>query len=107
MLPLNGSVLALLALFGLFLLHSHVAQAENEVDLALVLAVHVSRSMDPEEQQRQRHVPISLVWLSAVIDGAVLRRFTQSPCRRPRIRNARPSSRQTHFPRPARLTCRD
>jgi hypothetical protein len=30
------------------------ARAETEVDLALVLAVDVSRSMDPEEQELQR-----------------------------------------------------
>ena len=30
------------------------AQTEGEVDLALVLAVDVSRSMDPEEQELQR-----------------------------------------------------
>src|SRR5215203_4812412 len=30
------------------------ARAENEVDLALVLAVDVSRSMDPDEQELQR-----------------------------------------------------
>lgn len=31
-----------------------IARAETEVDLALVLAVDVSRSMDPEEQELQR-----------------------------------------------------
>jgi hypothetical protein len=36
MIPLNGSVLALLALFGSFSF-IHVAQAENEMALALVL----------------------------------------------------------------------
>jgi hypothetical protein len=49
-----GWTLGLLALFASSLLHSHVAYAENEVDLALVLAVDVSRSMDSDEQELQR-----------------------------------------------------
>ena len=39
---------------GLLLLGWSDARAENEVDLALVLAVDVSRSMDPDEQDLQR-----------------------------------------------------
>ena len=42
-------------LFGLFAaLAAPAARAGTEVDLALVLAVDVSRSMDPEEQELQR-----------------------------------------------------
>ncbi len=46
----------LAALFGLTLplLQPSPARADREVDLALVLAVDVSRSMDPEEQELQR-----------------------------------------------------
>jgi hypothetical protein len=36
------------------LLHAPPARAEDQVDLALVLAVDVSRSMDPDEQELQR-----------------------------------------------------
>ena len=42
-------VTAYLLLFG-----ANAARAETEVDLALVLAVDVSRSMDPDEQELQR-----------------------------------------------------
>lgn len=35
-------------------LHAPAARAETEVDVALVLAVDVSRSMDPDEQELQR-----------------------------------------------------
>ena len=45
--------LASLAL-GVLLLAAAPANAKPEVDLALVLAVDVSRSMDPEEQELQR-----------------------------------------------------
>lgn len=44
---------AFAALVGLWLLSS-AARAETEVDVALVLAVDVSRSMDPDEQELQR-----------------------------------------------------
>jgi hypothetical protein len=39
---------------GLWFLGASDAQADAEVDLALVLAVDVSRSMDPDEQELQR-----------------------------------------------------
>jgi hypothetical protein len=45
--------IALLVL-GLWLVGASDVQAEAEVDLALVLAVDVSRSMDPDEQELQR-----------------------------------------------------
>ena len=48
-----GAVAALLGLCAFVLIPSEV-QAEGEVDLALVLAVDVSRSMDPDEQELQR-----------------------------------------------------
>src|SRR5688572_9746731 len=41
-------------ILGLWLVGASDARAEAEVDLALVLAVDVSRSMDPEEQELQR-----------------------------------------------------
>jgi hypothetical protein len=48
-------MLAVFATAGLWLpIISGSATAETEVDLALVLAVDVSRSMDPEEQELQR-----------------------------------------------------
>jgi hypothetical protein len=37
-----------------FLVHLTPAKAQSEVDLALVLAVDISNSMDPEEQELQR-----------------------------------------------------
>ncbi len=37
-----------------FLIHLSPAKAQSEVDLALVLAVDISNSMDPEEQELQR-----------------------------------------------------
>ncbi len=37
-----------------FLVHLSPAKAQSEVDLALVLAVDISNSMDPEEQELQR-----------------------------------------------------
>lgn len=46
---------ALLLAAGLMVLGSCGAQAETEVDLALVLAVDVSLSMEPDEQELQRH----------------------------------------------------
>ncbi|WP_230532364.1 DUF1194 domain-containing protein [Microvirga roseola] len=49
---LHGCVAVLIA--GLLWLSPSSARAETEVDLALVLAVDVSRSMDPEEQELQR-----------------------------------------------------
>jgi hypothetical protein len=48
------AVLAAVATACLSLLIPFIARAETEVDLALVLAVDVSRSMDPEEQELQR-----------------------------------------------------
>ena len=51
---LHRCMLGLMAVFACFLLDPHVARAQTEVDLALVLAVDVSRSMDPDEQQLQR-----------------------------------------------------
>lgn len=48
------TVLAVVAMACLSLLVPDRARAETEVDLALVLAVDVSRSMDPEEQELQR-----------------------------------------------------
>jgi hypothetical protein len=54
MVRLKWGIPALLALVAPFVLDPHVARAGNEVDLALVLAVDVSRSMDPEEQELQR-----------------------------------------------------
>ena len=48
------TVLAGLAAACLWLFSPEAARADTEVDLALVLAVDVSRSMDPEEQELQR-----------------------------------------------------
>ncbi len=47
-------VLAFLTFLSVFLAHPRSAQADTEVDLALVLAVDISNSMDPEEQELQR-----------------------------------------------------
>src|SRR3712207_7392538 len=49
----RSSVAALIG-FGTLLFPLANAQAADEVDLALVLAVDVSRSMDPDEQELQR-----------------------------------------------------
>src|SRR3712207_8951559 len=49
----RSSVAALIG-FGTLLFPLANAQAADEVDLALVLAVDVSRSMDPDEQDLQR-----------------------------------------------------
>jgi len=54
MLRLKPWMLALPALLGLALSAPRAAAAQGEVDLALVLAVDVSRSMDPDEQELQR-----------------------------------------------------
>jgi Protein of unknown function (DUF1194) len=70
MLRLHVSMLALVALFASSLFHPHVARAENEVDLALVLAVDVSRSMDPEEQELQREGFVE-AFRSAVVHEAI------------------------------------
>jgi hypothetical protein len=51
---LNRGLPALVALIASFLFAPYAARAGDEVDLALVLAVDVSRSMDPEEQELQR-----------------------------------------------------
>jgi len=51
---LNVYVITILAIVGVFLAHARPAQAGNEVDVALVLAVDISNSMDPEEQELQR-----------------------------------------------------
>jgi hypothetical protein len=52
---ISGCLLALLMLIaGTVLPHRSWAQTETEVDLALVLAVDVSRSMDDDEQKLQR-----------------------------------------------------
>jgi hypothetical protein len=48
-----GAAAVFVALFFAFS-NSLAAQTEGEVDLALVLAVDVSRSMDPDEQELQR-----------------------------------------------------
>src|SRR5829696_971660 len=47
-------IAALLLAAGLMVLGSWGARAETEVDLALVLAVDVSLSMEPDEQELQR-----------------------------------------------------
>lgn len=51
---LRRTFFALCSLACLWALGLDDARAETEVDLALVLAVDVSRSMDPEEQELQR-----------------------------------------------------
>jgi hypothetical protein len=50
---LNRFATLALVVFGLFV-HLNPAKAQSEVDLALVLAVDISNSMDPEEQELQR-----------------------------------------------------
>jgi hypothetical protein len=45
---------SVLALVGALMLHGGTSRAATEVDLALVLAVDISNSMDPEEQELQR-----------------------------------------------------
>jgi Tfp pilus assembly ATPase PilU len=49
-----SAVLAAILTACLCLFIPTITRAETEVDLALVLAVDVSRSMDPEEQELQR-----------------------------------------------------
>jgi hypothetical protein len=53
MVRLNWFVTVALMVLSL-LVHLNPAKAESEVDLALVLAVDISNSMDPEEQELQR-----------------------------------------------------
>jgi hypothetical protein len=50
---LNRFATLALVVFSLFV-HLNPAKAQNEVDLALVLAVDISNFMDPEEQELQR-----------------------------------------------------
>jgi hypothetical protein len=47
-------VASVLVLVGGLTLHAGASRAASEVDLALVLAVDISNSMDPEEQELQR-----------------------------------------------------
>jgi len=54
MLRRHHRTLAAISALCLVLTGSPSAKAEEEVDLALVLAVDVSRSMDPDEQELQR-----------------------------------------------------
>lgn len=62
---------AFLAACGLFVLpQAAPAQAREEVDLELVLAVDVSRSMDPDEQQIQREGYIG-AFLDREVIGAI------------------------------------
>jgi hypothetical protein len=49
-----GLLAWMLVLLGGITLNGGTSRADTEVDLALVLAVDVSRSMDPEEQELQR-----------------------------------------------------
>ena len=53
MVRLNRFATVALMVLSLFF-HLTPANAENEVDLALVLAVDISNSMDPDEQELQR-----------------------------------------------------
>ena len=53
MVRLNRFATVALVVLGL-LIHVSPAKAQSEVDLALVLAVDISNSMDPEEQELQR-----------------------------------------------------
>ena len=53
MVRLNRFATAALVVLSL-LAHPNPAKAQSEVDLALVLAVDISNSMDPEEQELQR-----------------------------------------------------
>ena len=53
MVRLNRFATVALVVLGLFA-PSGPSQAQSEVDLALVLAVDISNSMDPEEQELQR-----------------------------------------------------
>ncbi len=60
-----------IAAFALaFLLHAPTARADTEVDVALVLAVDVSRSMDLEEQELQREGFVE-AFRSGEIHGAI------------------------------------
>jgi Protein of unknown function (DUF1194) len=52
---IRPTAFALLTVLGLSFFGTQEARSETEVDLALVLAVDVSRSMDPDEQDLQRH----------------------------------------------------
>jgi hypothetical protein len=55
-------------------LHAPAGAADNAVDLELILAVDVSRSMDPDEQQLQRNGYISAITnpdlIAAIAHGA-------------------------------------
>ncbi|EIM30796.1 Protein of unknown function (DUF1194) [Microvirga lotononidis] len=55
MLSLPRLMTTLMLAVGMLLVTSAVALAEIRVDLALVLAVDVSFSMEPDEQDLQRH----------------------------------------------------
>ena len=50
----RGLMAWMLALMGGLTLNGGVSRADTEVDVALVLAVDISISMDPEEQELQR-----------------------------------------------------
>ncbi len=54
MLGPRRSIIALLLTVGVWAPGAWDARAETEVDLALVLAVDVSLSMEPDEQELQR-----------------------------------------------------
>ena len=66
MLRWNG---VLLLALGLLFLPPKATRAENEVDLALVLAVDVSRSMDVDEQRLQREGFVEAFRSAAVHDA--------------------------------------
>src|SRR5918998_1498548 len=55
MASLTRSLAVLVLMAGVLVSAPQPVAAQMEVDLALVLAVDVSRSMDPEEQELQRH----------------------------------------------------
>jgi hypothetical protein len=75
----RGASVTLFALLGLWLASPARAQESREVDLALVLAVDVSRSMDPDEQELQRQGFVEAFRSPLVheaIRGGVLGRIT-------------------------------
>jgi hypothetical protein len=70
------ALVALIALLGLWITSPVEAQEAREVDLALVLAVDVSRSMDPDEQELQRQGFVEAFRSPLVHDAIVLGRIT-------------------------------
>jgi hypothetical protein len=70
MASLTRSLAGLIVMAGVLVSAPRPVAAEMEVDLALVLAVDVSRSMDPDEQELQRQGFVE-AFRSPLVHGAI------------------------------------